>query len=295
MKNQDKKIYGLIGYPVGHSLSPAMHNAAFKACGINAEYRLFEVKPEELETFLLKTVFEKNIYGLNITIPHKVKALEIARFAGRTDRIVELCGAINTVKRQDNKLIVHNTDMTGFMDSLIKELKFNTQGKSIFIIGCGGAARAVIAGLTQKGTGIKKIYVYDINNEAIESAKKHFKNFSDILENILEKLEFVAKERIADVIKECDLLINATPCGMRESDPCPIDENLIHSNLLVYDLIYNPTETKLLKIAKEKGAKVSNGLGMLLYQGAAAFELWTGKKAPIGVMRKALEEGVKKI
>ena len=300
-----KKIYGLIGYPVKHSFSPAMHNAAFGALKINAEYRLFEVKPEELEGFLLENIpvqdtkgesfFSQDIVGFNITIPHKVRALEIARlvknYTVRMDFNIFASGAINTVKRDDGRLSYRNTDITGFMQSLRQDLEFNTSNKSIFIFGCGGAGRAIIVGLTCKGTNVKKIYIYDKSKDTMDSTEKHFKQFSDYMDG---DLEFVfLEEQIPDKIRECALLVNASPVGMKEGDDSIVDKKLLHDNLFVYDVVYN-RKTQLIKDAESSGRPAKNGLGMLLCQGADAFELWTNQKAPVEVMRKALTEAMNK-
>ncbi len=303
------QIYGLIGYPVKHSISPLIHNAGFKKIGLPAEYRLFELSPERLEDFLLKdipikdtegrTFSSQNIVGFNITIPHKVRAREIlerefpydkdAPVMEETLHYVKLLGAINTARRSSGKVEYRNTDAPGFLESLQKDLNFNTQGRNALVIGCGGGGRAVIAALSWKQNEIKNIYVTDIKEEAVNSARDYFSRF----QYINEKLKFITEENIPGVIGDCDLLVNASPCGMKESDPCPVDEKSLRKNLAVFDLIYNPKETKLLKIARGKDAPAVNGLGMLLYQGTRAFEFWTENKAPVEVMRQALNQGVK--
>lgn len=310
-KESSVKIYGLIGWPVKHSLSKKMQEAAFNFYKMPAEYRLIPVNPEELQDFLLhdkevvdaegQTISIGDLSGFNITIPHKVKAREILEREFPYDKdapmmedilhYVKLLGAINTVKRKGSKLEYRNTDAAGFLESLEKDLKFNSRDKNILLFGCGGAGRAVIAALSWKQNKIKKIYTTDINDTAIDSARDYFSQFP----RINEKLEFIPNENIPKVIGNCGLLVNATPCGMEETDPCVVDEKLIHRNLAVFDLIYNPKETKLLKIAREKGAAATNGLGMLLYQGARAFEFWTGEKAPVTEMWEALNQGVKNL
>jgi len=300
-----QKIYGLIGYPVKHSLSPRMHNAAFQALNINAEYRLFEVKPEELKDFLLNkdfvardiegnSIYAKDIVGFNITVPHKVRVLELAglveNITVREHHYVVLSGAINTIKRESSKVNYYNTDGVGFVKSLREDLKFDTSDKNILIFGCGGAGRAIIAGLTCKGTNVKRIYIYDTSKDAMDSTKIHFSKLSDFMEG---ELEFISAQQISEKIKECDLLVNASPVGMKEGDSSVIDKKLLHKDLYVYDVIYH-RETKLIKDAKSLGLPVANGLGMLLYQGAEAFELWTGQKAPVEVMREALIEATSK-
>jgi len=300
-KKSQNQIYGVLGYPAKHSLSPAMHNAAFQALKINAEYRIFEVKPEELEDFLLKKIFDEGIAGFNITIPHKVRAREILEKAFPPDfnspqildslHYVKISGAINTVKRNGNKLDYWNTDASGFLKSLCEDLKFDPKGKNILIIGCGGAGRAIISSLTWVNVGVKKIYINDIKEEAVHSAKDYFSQFP----YMQDKLDFILSKDISAIVKSCDLLINATPVGMKE-DVSVIDKSLMHEKLSIYDIVYRKDgETRLIKDAKAKKLRTESGLSLLLWQGVDAFGLWTGQKAPIEIMRKALEEGVKKI
>lgn len=305
-KQSTTLIYGLIGYPVKHSLSKVIQEEAFKACNINAEYRLIPVKSEELKDFLLnnkgindidgQSISLKDLSGFNITIPHKVKTFEVARLVGnitvREDRDVFLSGAINTVKREEGSLSYRNTDITGFVQSLQEGLKFNCAGKSAIVFGCGGAGRAVATGLLQEGMNTKKIYMYDVNKEARGSAKKHFSRFDDVR----DKLEFISEGEIPGKIKESDLLVNASPVGMKEGDGSIVDKNLLHDKLSVYDVVYN-RETQLIKDAKSLKRPLKDGLAMLLYQGVAAFEFWMDNKvkAPIDEMRQALNEGVKRL
>lgn len=277
-----KKIFGLIGYPVEHSLSPAMHNAAFSALNINAEYRLFPLKEDELKGFLAG-LKENNIFGLNVTIPHKEKVMASLHNISPEARLI---GAVNTIRVTQDRLEGFNTDGAGFLKHLTGDLKFIPADKNIAMVGAGGAAKAVCVYLTKEKP--KSISIFDVNKTKaaalINHLKEHFANIEFKQADSSEGLD----------IRGADLLINATPIGMQETDACLVNTESIHKNLLVYDLIYNPRETKLLETAKEKGATVSNGLGMLLYQGAAAFELWTGQKAPVEVMRKALMEATKK-
>lgn len=311
MTPQDKKIYGLIGYPVKHSLSPLMHNAAFAHLGIPAEYKLFEVKPEELEGFLKKNIPVRDtegnsfsledIAGFNITIPHKVRTREILLpikgfgFVGgiaiRQDHYVFLSGAINTVKKEKDRFQYNNTDAVGFIKSLKEDLKLDTTDKNILLFGCGGAGRAVVAALTWKDAKIKKIYIYDTNKEVMDSARIHFDQF----DFVKDKLEFILAEQISENIRSCDLLVNASSVGMKEGDISVIDKSLLHRNLSIYDVVYN-RETQLIKDAKSLGLPAAGGLGMLLYQGVESFNLWMDPiKAPIEIMRRVINEGVKKL
>ncbi len=278
-----KKIFGLLGYPVKHSLSPVMHNVAFKALGIKAEYKLFEKKPEELTDFF-RELKKGSISGVNVTIPYKEKVL---KYLDELNREAELIGAVNTILVKGKKLIGYNTDGQGFITSLKKEAGVDPKGKRVVIIGTGGAGRAVSIQLAKEG--VKRIGLFDIIFDKAQNIASHIKkNISKV------EATSVRKEGLKKEVREADILINATPAGMRANDPLPVDPKLLHPNLLVYDLIYNPSQTKLLAEAEKIGAKTLNGMGMLLYQGALSFTIWTGKEAPIEVMARALEKELNK-
>jgi len=277
------KIYGLLGFPVKHSLSAVMHNAAFRALKINAEYKLFEIKPQGLEKFFY-SLAERNIRGLNVTIPHKEKVIP---FLDNLSGEARLIGAVNTIKLEKNRLEGFNTDGQGFLRHLQEDLKFNPRAKVIAIAGAGGASRAISVYLAKAKP--KAIAIYDVDENKLKSLVTHLRShFPGIQFKEADAVEGLDLENAA-------LFINATPLGMKEGDPLVIDESFIHRRLLVYDLIYNPQETRLLRVARVKGARAASGLGMLLYQGIGAFEIWTGRPAPAEAMKEALNEGVKKI
>ena len=283
-KSAQARLYGLIGYPVKHSLSAFMHNAAFKALGINAEYRLFEIMPGAVGDFL-RQLKAHNISGVNVTIPYKEEVLPL--IDGYKSFEARRTGAVNTIRvEKDGKLSGFNTDAPGFGMSL-KELEFNPSGKRISLIGAGGAAKAVSIQLAKSKPKLLSIYDVDLTKveRLSDNIKKHFPDCKLYLARRIEELD----------IKKADLLVNATPIGMKPDDPILVKKEDMHSGLLVYDLIYNPSETKLLRLAKEKGARVSNGLRMLLYQGMLAFTCWTGKRAPKDIMHKALLEGLNSV
>jgi len=204
---------------------------------------------------------------------------------------VKLTGAVNTVRRDPVDYI--NTDASGFAKSLKEDLKFDKKDKNILLIGCGGAGRAVVAGLIWKqGNHPKKIFIYEPNNEAKESAEAHFQQF-DISR---EKMKFILKkEEIPATIKQCQLLVNASPIGMKGEGVSVIDKDLLHDGLSVYDVVYNrEKETRLIRDAKEKNLPSQDGLGMLFHQGVLAFEFWRGRRAPEKEMREALMREVKR-
>ncbi|MFC1804567.1 shikimate dehydrogenase [Candidatus Omnitrophota bacterium] len=277
-----KKIFGLIGDPVSHSLSPLMHNAAFAHLKIDAEYKLFPLKEQELQGFL-RGLGRLDICGLNVTVPYKEKVIPLLANISEEARLI---GAVNTIKVSNDRLDGFNTDGLGFLRHLKQELDFDPRDKSIAVIGAGGASRAVCVYLSKEGAA--KISIFDIDKPKAQGLARHLKeNFPST-----EVLTVDSAQGLG--LSDCALLVNASPIGMKESDPSVIKDEDIGNDLLVYDLVYNPAETKLLKAAKEKGARSVNGLGMLLHQGAAAFEIWTQEKAPLDVMRKALMEGVGK-
>jgi len=270
-------IYGVIGWPIKHSLSPAMHNAAFKELGIEAEYKLFEVRPEGLEDFILT---RKDTAGFNVTVPHKEKCMA---FLDSIDPIASSIGAVNTIVIKSGELAGYNTDSLGFITALGKDLDFSVKGKSVFVLGSGGASRAVSFSLAANGA--KKIILTDLFLNKVKSLAENVgKFYPGCKVDILEPKKIY---READ-LGGADLLVNATPLGLKESDPALFDKSVFRKGLAVYDLVYNPEKTKLVKFAQDSGLKASGGLGMLLYQGAESFKLWTGRNAPIDTMRKAL-------
>lgn len=275
------RTYGLIGFPVRHSLSPLIHNAAFSHLKLKARYKLFEVSPKELGDFL-KSLSNNNISGLNVTIPYKEAAL---KYLDTKDNAVKVIGAANTILVDRKKRLKgFNTDYLGFSRHLT-ELK--VKPKRVAIIGAGGASRAVAFALAKKRA--QEITVFDIDTFRSISLVKRFYD-------LFPKTKFKAVAKIEELdMPNQDLLINASGVGMKDADPCLIKEGMLHKDLFVYDLIYNPVQTKLLRLAEENGCFWANGLGMLLYQGVLSFEHFTGKSAPIKIMKEALEKGAKKL
>jgi shikimate dehydrogenase len=286
------RFYGLIGYPVKHSFSPSMHNAAFRALGIDAEYGLFELKPNQIAAFF-SSLTEKHIYGFNVTVPYKEQVFD---FLNNLSHGARFTGAVNVVTRdEDGTLTGWNTDGLGFHYHLTRELGFNLEGKKVVLLGAGGAAKAVADQLANGGA--LKIEIYDIEQDKseklTEKINKHYQQERGV--------NAVTVSEIDDLqIEAADLLINATPVGLKPTDSCLVPQKRLHSNLLVYDLIYNPHHTPLLKAAKDKGAKVSNGLGMLFWQGCLSFSKWLNRipghendKIPEAEMRQALARQIK--
>ncbi len=282
-KKPSIKIFGVLGFPVKHSLSPAMHNAAFRELKIKASYKKFEVRPEELGRFL-KNLKAKNICGLNVTIPHKEQILRY--LTGYKASAADEIGAVNTViVDEGGRLKGYNTDYLGFSRHL-SELKLHP--KRIAVIGAGGAAKAVCFALAKKGA--QEIAIHDVDTYKSISLMQRFQDgFPECRLIAVDRMEGLA-------LGDKDLLVNASPVGMNPQDPCLVTPAMLPAGIFVYDLIYNPVETKLLQLARLKGLGFANGLGMLLYQGVESFNLWMKpKKAPLSVMSAALKLALGKI
>ncbi|KKP36623.1 shikimate dehydrogenase [Candidatus Peregrinibacteria bacterium RIFOXYC2_FULL_33_13] len=259
------KLYGILGYPLTQSLSPAMHNAAFKALNIDASYEKFEILSENLEDFV-QNKLRQDISGLSVTIPYKV---EIMKYLDEIDEISTEIGAVNTVINEKGKLKGTNTDWYGALKLL--ENIINLENKNVILLGAGGAARAIAYGLNQSKANVI-ILVREIQKAQIFKDKYNFK--IDKIENIFD-------------YQTCDILINSTNVGM-ESNESLVPEKFFQKNIIVFDIVYKPLKTQMLKTAKNAGCKIITGDQMLLNQGIKQFELWTNTKAPIEIMRKAL-------
>ena len=272
--NGKTKIYGIIGHPVEHTLSPAMQNAAFIALGINAVYLPFEVRPEDLGK-AIKGLLLLGVCGFNVTVPHKTACM---KFLDKIDDSAKAIGAVNTIKIVNKKLHGYNTDGIGFLRSLKEDLKTGPKDKNVFVIGAGGASRAVVWTLAKAGA--RSIVVVDKIRERAEELANTCSFAGDVK-------SIDCGDNWASCLKDADILINASPIGMKDTDPSPVDTKLLHKRLTVFDLIYNK-HTKLVKNAKIKGIRACGGFGMLLYQGVEAFAIWTGQKPPVLIMRNAL-------
>lgn len=267
-------ITGIFGCPVAHTLSPLMHNAAFKALGLDYCYVPFMVEPGMLAS-AVAGLRAMNIRGVNITVPHKEDVLPMLDLI---DHEALLIGAVNTIVNDNGKLKGFNTDSRGFMMSL-SEAGIEVSGKRVLLLGAGGAARAVGYGLCKKAS---KVYIAARNLSRAEELAVHLHSVSPATEGIS------LKDGIsADFASGIDIIVNATPLGLSENDPLPFEAGLISNSHVVCDLIYK--NTQLLQAAAQKGARTLDGAGMLLWQGALCFELWTGRKAPVDVMRLALK------
>ncbi|MDD5131683.1 MAG: shikimate dehydrogenase [bacterium] len=270
------KICGIFGYPIEHSLSPLMHNAAFKELGLDYVYVAVKVAPEDLAA-AIKAIRALDLAGVNITFPHKEAVIPLLDDLSPEAKSI---GAVNTIVHCGGRLIGDNTDGKGFIRSLAEDNKIKLKGKKVVLVGAGGAGRSI--GVSLLKNNIQALYLHDIAEHKRNSLAVDLRSISPA-----NKVKTIGQAELPQAIKEADILINATPIGMRSTDPSVVDPILLTKKLFIYDIIYN-CETALLKAAKRKKIKCANGMGMLVNQGAISFELWTGKKAPIAVMRKAL-------
>ena len=269
-------LCGVIGDPIEHTMSPVMQNAAFRDKGVDYLYLPFRVKSEELGK-AVDGMRALNIKGLNVTIPHKVAVIQ---FLDELDPLARMIGAVNTIVNDDGVLKGYNTDATGFLQTLL-EGGIDPGGKSVVILGAGGASRAISFILAERGANLV------ILNRPLELdwAKELAGNISQIFTKEVEALELNEKN-LARVLAEPDILVNATSVGMTpDTNETPVPRNLLKPGLVVFDIVYNPIKTRLVREAEEAGAKTVSGLDMLVWQGALAFEKWTGFKAPLELMK----------
>lgn len=270
------RVCAIIGDPVEHSLSPVMHNAAFKELGLNLVYVAFTVTAKELKT-AISGVKSIGVKGLNVTMPHKNAVMN---YLDEVDATAKNIGAVNTILSNNGRLIGYNTDGNGAMIAL-QENGVCPEEKKLVLLGAGGAAKAIAY---QAAQDVKELVIL---NRTPDKAKKLAemipKSFGAKVKGDMLSLDVLKQE-----LETVDILINSTSVGMHPNvDRSSVPTDFLRSDLCVMDIIYNPLETKLLKDAKSVGAKVVSGLEMLIYQGAVAFEIWTNCPAPVEVMRKA--------
>lgn len=277
--NTQTVLYGVFGSPVMQSKSPLMLNRAFAVAGINAAYAAFEVSPNDLAA-AVAGIRALGFRGINVTIPHKV---EVMAYLDEIDESARFIGAVNTIVNDGGKLTGYNTDGIGYVRSLQEETGFAADGKRIVVLGAGGAARGIVHSLAQSGA--REIIIANRTaGRAVELAQA-FTTGGEI--------RGIGMEALPEACAGCDLLINTTQVGMRPLlGQSPLDPELLHPQMLVSDIVYNPRETLLMKEALERGLAVHGGLGMFIHQGAYAYELWTGLPAPIAEMRQIVEQSL---
>ncbi len=278
------RVCGVIGEPIEHTLSPIMHNAAFQALGLDYVFLAFRVKPAEVEA-AVNGVRALNIRGLNVTMPHKTA---IINHLDRVDLSAQIVNSVNTVLNKENLLFGFNTDGVGAVKAL-KENGIELKGRKVLLLGAGGAARAIAYALAKEADELSVL------NRTVKQAQA----IARLLEKSFNKKIASGSLSPTDVelnIRDSDILINATSVGMKpKPDESPVAPKMLRRNMAIMDIVYNPLETRLAKDAKAVGAQVISGVEMLIYQGAASFEIWTGKSAPIEVMRQAALSNLSKV
>ena len=273
---------GIIGYPVGHSVSPAFQQAAFRFVGLDIQYVRWETPPEKLSE-RVTVLLEPEVWGANITVPHKQAIMSML---DDVDPSAITIGAVNTIVKRDGSLLGYNTDAAGFSRGLQEDSGMDPAGTRVLILGSGGSARAVAFALTSQGVADLTIASRTRSRARELAAELPFQRADMVSTLPWDERELVSTSRY-------DLIVNCTPYGMRGSlleGLMPPVSSLLEPGVLVYDLVYNPQETPLLIAAKNQGADTVGGLSMLVYQGAMSFELWTGMKAPVDVMMLAARE-----
>jgi len=269
--------YAVIGDPIDHSLSPNIHNAAFRHLKLDHTYIAYKIPAGELSAGIeaLKTI---KIAGFNVTIPHKI---EMMKFLDEMDTTCKVIGAVNTVLNEDGKLKGYNTDMIGFLDP-IKKKNLIIKDSQVLLLGAGGAARAIVTAMVKEKAG--KITIV---NRTLENANK----LAEFAKKIGGNVDTVSIQEANKLITDYKFIINSTSIGMR-NEPSPISTENISKNSIVYDIVYQPINTDFIKKSKENGATIIYGYEMLLSQAACSFEIWHKTEAPYDVMKKALLGGV---
>jgi len=270
------KVCGVIGDPIEHSLSPIMHNAAFRALELDFAFLAFKVQATEVGN-AISGMRALNIHGLNVTMPHKNAVI---KFLDEIDPTAKTIASVNTILNKDGRLLGFNTDGVGALNAL-EQNSVTIRGKKVLLLGAGGAAKAIAYTLSQESDE------FVILNRTPKPAAE----LSAILKqkfNKKIKAGVFSPDLVKDNLADADVLINATSVGMKPNyNQTPVLPQWLKPDLAVMDIVYNPLETKLAKDAKAAGAKVISGVEMLIYQGAASFEIWTACQAPVEVMRKA--------
>jgi shikimate dehydrogenase len=274
--------FAVLGHPIGHTLSPVMHNASMQALDFDGIYLALDVHPDRLME-VLPSMALMGFAGVNLTVPHK----EIAfRGLDKLDESARLFGAANTVEFTPEGLVGHNTDGYGFLKALDEAFGRTVEGDCIFVLGCGGAGRATA--LQAAAQGAKALVLADIDAERVQRLEEEVTTLAPQVE-IIQALDEAARTGLC---RDADLIVQASPVGMKKDDPSLLPPEAFREGQRAFDLIYMYPETAFLTTAREAGAKIANGLGMLLHQGARAFEIWTGVEPSVPAMRKALEDAV---
>ena len=270
---------GIIGYPIGHSISPVFQQAALDHLGIDATYQAFEVTPDQVGQFV-NGLRRPGVLGINVTVPHKEA---VVPHLDEVDDWATAAGAVNTILNRSGRLTGHNTDGSGFLRALRDVAGFETPGSRVLVLGAGGAARGVVLALVRE-----KVDSLTIANRTLARAQRLVELASP--SRIDSQAIPLDGSVLATAASSADLIVNCTTIGMShgpDEEGSPLPPGCIPSTALVNDLVYNPLETPLLRAAGQAGAFCLGGIHMLVYQGAASFEMWTGRDAPVAVMLEA--------
>jgi len=277
---------GLIGFPLSHSLSPRLHTAAFKALGLDGEYKLYPVPPDDRDSLvgLSRRVRSGELLGLNITIPHKQTIIPMMDELTPTAQAI---GAVNTIYAKDGKLIGHNTDAPGFLSDLYRSYPQTFVEKNALVMGAGGAARAVVYALLADGWKV----TLAVRRTDVEQAGALIESMCPVAGDESLRSVLMEADTLSPLVAGIRLIVNATPLGMSPKvDDCPWPEDLSFPRVAtIYDLVYNPRETLLLRRARAAGLCAASGIGMLVEQAALSFACWTEREAPREVMFGAVE------
>ena len=276
------KPFAVLGHPIGHTLSPVMHNASMQELDFDGIYLALDVHPDRLME-VLPAMALMGFAGVNLTVPHKEVAF---RGLEKLDESAKLFGAANTVEFTEDGMVGHNTDGYGFLKALEEAFGKTVENDAVFVLGCGGAGRATALQAAVKGA--KSLVLADIDAERVQRLEAEVKSLAPAIE-IFQALE---KGSQIELCRGCDLVVQASPVGMKKTDPSLLPPEAFREGQRAFDLIYMYPETAFLTTAREGGAAIANGLGMLLHQGARAFEIWTGTEPSVSAMRKALEDAV---
>ncbi|MFC3932440.1 shikimate dehydrogenase [Streptococcus dentapri] len=276
------RMAAVVARPIKHSISPFIHNYAFDATGINGVYLAWDIPEQDLEESV-ENVRRYDMFGINLSMPYKQAVIP---FLDELDQAAELIGAVNTVVNRDGHLVGYNTDGYGFFMALSQN-GFDVKDKTMTILGGGGAATAIIVQAALNGA--KKINIFN-QSQFLETTKKQSQKYAGATGVAIEVFPVEDQALIQEKIAAADLLVNATSVGMDGNSMVIADDMVLQEGLQVADVIYQPFETPFLKYARSKGLKAINGLGMLLYQAAKAFELWTGQQMPTDIIWRELEE-----
>jgi len=276
--------FAVLGHPIGHTLSPVMHNSAFKALGMDAVYLAFDVAPENLQS-VLPAMADMGFGGVNLTVPLKETAF---RNLEQMDESARRLGAVNTVEfASDGSIIGHNTDGDGFVTAVKEGFGESVSGDRVFIMGCGGAGRAVA--ITCAAEGCSELILTDVDEGRTARLLDELANLSP---EIQARAISADKHAWVEACAGADIVVQATPVGMKKTDESLLPSSAFRSGQVAFDLVYMYPETAFMKAAIEGGASAANGLAMLLYQGAKAFSIWTGQAPAVEAMRTALEAEV---